>query len=97
MKTAMQELIDTMTDKKRRMLLSLDLGLFRKSAYSQLIRPSQIDAMGDAIKLAQSMLEMEKEQMIDFAMDFMGEDNSYESYRRESALDLFNKTFNTNE
>jgi hypothetical protein len=40
--------------------------------------------------------EMEKEQMIDFTMDFMGEDNSYESYRRESALDLFNKTFNTN-
>ena len=41
-------------------------------------------------------LEMEKGQMIDFTMDFMGEDNSYESYRRESALDLFNKTFNTN-
>jgi hypothetical protein len=47
--------------------------------------------------LIEKAKEMEKEQMIDFAMDFMGEDNSYESYRRESALDLFNKTFNTNE
>jgi hypothetical protein len=41
--------------------------------------------------------EMEKEQMVDFTMDFMGEDNSYESYRRASALDLFNKTFNIND
>ena len=48
----------------------------------------------DAINRAK---EMEKEQMVDFTMDFMGEDNGYESYRRESALDLFNKTFNTNE
>ena len=48
----------------------------------------------DAINRAK---EMEKEQMVDFTMDFMGEDNGYESYRRESALDLFNKTFNTSE
>ena len=47
--------------------------------------------------LIEKAKEMEKEQMIDFTMDFMGEDNACESYRRESALDLFNKTFNTNE
>jgi hypothetical protein len=44
----------------------------------------------------QAAKEMEKEQMIDFTMDFMCKDNSYESYRRASALDLFNKTFNNN-
>jgi len=71
MKTAMQELIDTMTDKKRRMQLSLDLGLFRKSAYSQLILPAQIDAMGDAIKLAQSMLEKEKEHFICYSLGYL--------------------------
>lgn len=48
------------------------------------------------ISKAESLLEKEKEQMIDFTMDFMCEDNSYESYRRASALDLFNKTFNNN-
>jgi hypothetical protein len=42
-------------------------------------------------------IQEEKEQMIDFTMDFMGEDNGHESYRRHSALDLFNKTFNINE
>jgi hypothetical protein len=51
----------------------------------------------EQIEWIEKAKEMEKEQMIDFTMDFMGEDNGYESYRRESALDLFNKTFNTNE
>jgi hypothetical protein len=45
----------------------------------------------------QEAKEMEKKQIIDFTMDFMGEDNSHESYRRESALNFFEKTFNTNE
>jgi hypothetical protein len=97
MKTAMQELIDIMTDKKRRMLLSLDLGLFRKSAYSQLIRPSQIDAIGDAIKLAQSMLEKEKEQIIDAniaGMEFIAVDPNR---HQEDAEQYYNETFKTNE
>jgi hypothetical protein len=94
MKTAMQELIDTMTDKKRRMQLSLDLGLFRKSAYSQLTRPAQIDAMGDAIKLAQSMLEKEKEQMCVFFQSFEYE---YFNGNVSSIDEHYNKTFNTKE
>jgi len=97
MKTAMQELIDTMTDKKRRMQLSLDLGLFRKSAYSQLIRPSQIDAMGDAIKLAQSMLEKEKEQMVDFANDLLAQNDVNYISVPNLAEQYYNETFNTNE
>ena len=56
---------------------------------------STIGVHSSMYHLIEKAKEMEKEQMIDFAMDFMGEDNSYESYRRESALDLFNKTFNT--
>jgi len=92
MKTPMQELIDTMTDKKRRMQLSLDLGLFRKSAYSQLIRPSQIEAMGDAIELAQSMLEKEKEQIKDAFI--LGE---LQQGFEDEAEHYYNETFKANE
>jgi len=53
--------------------------------------------VAEQIQWFEQAKEMEKEQMIDFTMDFMGEDNGHESYRRESALDLFNKTFNTTE
>jgi hypothetical protein len=91
MKTAMQELIDTMTDKKRRMQLSLDLGLFRKSAYSQLTRPAQIDAMGYAIELAQSMLEKEKEQIKDAYKQ--GTCHHGDGY---TATEYYEETFNTN-
>ena len=58
---------------------------------------STIGVHSSMYHLIEKAKEMEKEQMIDFTMDFMGEDNGYESYRRESALDLFNKTFNTSE
>ena len=57
----------------------------------------QCEALMMAAKEVMTFEQEEKDRMVDFAMDFMGEDNSYESYRRESALDLFNKTFNTNE
>jgi hypothetical protein len=97
MKTAMQELIDTMTDKKRRMQLSLDLGLFRKSAYSQLIRPSQIEAMGDAIELAQSMLEKEKEQIIEFSKVVLKEYKRIRPEEISTIKRLYNETFNTND
>ncbi len=93
----MQELIDTMTDKKRRMQLSLDLGLFRKSAYSQLIRPSQIEAMGDAIELAQSMLEKEKEQIIEFSKVVLKEYKRIRPEEISTIKRLYNETFNTND
>jgi hypothetical protein len=81
MKTAMQELLEEVTEEIEGSIsveFVAALG-FVKSA------------------IEQDYLDKEKEQIIDFTMDFMGEDNGYESYRRESALDLFNKTFNTSE
>ncbi len=93
----MQELIDKMTDQKRAMKLSLDLGLFRKSVYSQLTRPAQIDAMGYAIELAQSMLEKEKEQMVDFANDLLAQNDVNYISVPNLAEQYYNETFNTNE
>jgi hypothetical protein len=81
MKTAMQELLEEVTEE-----------------IEGSISVEFVAALG-FVKSAieQDYLEKEKWQIIDFTMDFMGEDNGYESYRRESALDLFNKTFNTSE
>jgi len=97
MKTPMQELIDTMTDKKRRMQLSLDLGLFRKSVYSQLTKPAQIDAMGYAIKLAQSMLEKEKEQIVNAWENGWENDSVRDDEVESAATKYYNETFNTND
>ena len=74
------------------MKLSLDLGLFRKSVYSQLTQPAQIDAMGYAIELAQSMLEKERE-IIENAYK-QGTCHHGDGY---TATEYYEETFNTNE
>jgi hypothetical protein len=88
MKTAMQELIEQLKEERD--------GFLKLPPHSNIQERTE-NCFGSCIEIAERMLQKEKEQIIDFTMDFMGEDNGYESYRIESALDLFNKTFNTNE
>jgi hypothetical protein len=82
MKTAMQELLQVESDLTRMFDSDLRVAIM----LLEHLRANKTE-----------MLEKEKGQMIDFALNFMREDNTCESYRRESAFDFFDKTFNTDE
>jgi hypothetical protein len=76
MKTAMQELIEIIKDKRKESDIS-----------NTLLRFCQVEA--------EKLLEKEKKQIIDFAIWFNNNDNSYKSYE-EIVCKYYDSTFGDN-